>query len=386
MPNDYVYLGESKTAIAIFCPKCKNSQAISKELLISDCCLKEKYTCTCNFQSSFLDIEYLNTKNKKNENIKGKVIVLGLLMFLIGIVLCATLSDTDDGTSKAVAIAGLVLLISGFASFLLSSRIGKKTLELKKYGEYLLSPYIEKENNNAFTKIEEIMNDKLRLLKVPTNAKTINITNKTKDIQAGDWKIWVNDDGLNLFPEINLKPLFNYKGSDELMKIVNSAIKRTIPLDKIEYYTTQGEVYRENKIYGGGGGGSSLGGAVVGGIIAGSTGAIIGSRKKNEEIKSELITHDTRETYINYFSNNDNKKSIFCKFKDYQTLLDLMPQKDYSVVSALKTNSLVQSFKMEEKTKIITEQIRELAKLKDEGILTEEEFTNKKKALLEKII
>lgn len=383
MPNDYIYLGESKTAIAIFCPKCKNSQVISKELLISGGCLKEKYICTCNFQSSFLDTEYLNTKIKNNENISVKVIVFGLIMLLIGIVLCATLSDTDDGTSKAVA--GIVLLISGFASFFLSSRIGKTTLELKKYGEYLLSSYIEKENNNAFAKIKEIMNDKLKLLKVPTNAKTINIANKTKDIQ-GDWKIWVNDDGLNLFPEINLKPILNYYGSDELMKTVKSALKRTIPLDKIEYYTTQGEVYRENKIYGGGGGGSSLGGAVVGGIIAGSTGAIIGSRKKNEEIKSELITHDTRETYINYFDKNDNRKSIFCKFKDYQTLLDLMPQKDYSVVSALKTNSLVQSFKMEENTKIITEQIRELANLKDAGILTEEEFAEKKKMLLGKIV
>lgn len=30
-------------------------------------------------------------------------------------------------------------------------------------------------------------------------------------------------------------------------------------------------------------------------------------------------------------------------------------------------------------------QIRELAKLKDEGVLSEEEFTEKKKALLEKI-
>lgn len=33
----------------------------------------------------------------------------------------------------------------------------------------------------------------------------------------------------------------------------------------------------------------------------------------------------------------------------------------------------------------VTEQLRELAKLKDEGILTEEEFANKKKVLLEKI-
>lgn len=53
-------------------------------------------------------------------------------------------------------------------------------------------------------------------------------------------------------------------------------------------------------------------------------------------------------------------------------------------------NLTIQGSKVREKDlemdeKLITDQIRELAKLRDDGILTEEEFTEKKKVLLGKI-
>ncbi|WP_010243672.1 hypothetical protein [Acetivibrio cellulolyticus] len=85
----------------------------------------------------------------------------------------------------------------------------------------------------------------------------------------------------------------------------------TILLDKIEYYATRGEIVHENKITGGGGGGSSIKGAVIGGVIAGEAGAIIGSRKKLDPIKSELIAHDNRETFLNFFDDNNIKNSMF---------------------------------------------------------------------------
>ena len=75
----------------------------------------------------------------------------------------------------------------------------------------------------------------------------------------------------------------------------------TIPSGQIEYFSKRGEIFRENKISGGGGGGSSIGGAVVGSLIAGDAGAIVGSRNKVNAIKSEIIEHDTRETFLNYF-------------------------------------------------------------------------------------
>ena len=80
----------------------------------------------------------------------------------------------------------------------------------------------------------------------------------------------------------------------------DKVFRYNISLDKIEYYGVEGKVFRENKISGGGGGGSSVVGAIVGGAIAGETGAIIGSRRKVNEIKSELLTHDNRAMVLNF--------------------------------------------------------------------------------------
>jgi len=158
-----------------------------------------------------------------------------------------------------------------------------------------------------------------------------------------------------------------------------------IPISKIEHFYITGEYFRESKISGGGGGGSSLGGAIIGGAIAGGAGAVIGSRKKVSEIKSELVTHDTRETILSYFSNNGSRETIVLHHADYQVLEDLIPEKNYAVVTEARRQLLVQKSIMNTGAKAITEQIKELATLKDNGILTENEFATKKKELLAKI-
>lgn len=86
--------------------------------------------------------------------------------------------------------------------------------------------------------------------------------------------------------------------SDMVIKTVKC---NQITLKDIEYFISQGEIYRETRISGGGGGGSSLGGAVIGGVIAGEAGAIIGSRKAGTPITSRLVTHDEREVILYYY-------------------------------------------------------------------------------------
>ncbi len=153
----------------------------------------------------------------------------------------------------------------------------------------------------------------------------------------------------------------------------------------IEYFAQIGEIYKENRISGGGGGGTSIKGAVAGQVIAGSVGAIIGSRNKNKEVKSELITHDTRETIINYFDENNMRCTLYFDTKAFQIFKDLIPEKEYAIVNAINSSQLVAEQKSNSEYKNIVQQIRELAKLKDEGIITDEEFSSKKKLLLDKI-
>jgi hypothetical protein len=143
-------------------------------------------------------------------------------------------------------------------------------------------------------------------------------------------------------------------------------------------------VVYENKITGGGGG-SSLGRAVVGGVIAGEAGAIIGSRKESNPIKSELITHDKREAFLNFYDDNNAKRSMFFAFNDYNVFNELLPEKAYEIVNAIKTNAIINKVINKNKSENILDQIRELSKLKDERILTEQEFSEKKRALLNKL-
>ena len=96
-------------------------------------------------------------------------------------------------------------------------------------------------------------------------------------------------------------------------------------LDDIKYYQIIGSHRNQQYISGGGGGGSSIKGAVVGGLIAGDVGAIIGSRKKTNEITTEYKEIDDRKLKITF---KDNKELIM-SFDFYEILLDYIPDKEY---------------------------------------------------------
>ena len=102
-------------------------------------------------------------------------------------------------------------------------------------------------------------------------------------------------------------------------------ILKVVDIDDIKYFNLTGEKTERQYISGGGGGGSSIKGAVVGGLVAGEVGAIIGSRKKVDEVKTEYKKVDSRRTMITL--NNgivlDESPSL------YELLLSYIPEKDY---------------------------------------------------------
>jgi hypothetical protein len=102
----------------------------------------------------------------------------------------------------------------------------------------------------------------------------------------------------------------------------------SIDLRNINYFTQKGDFYTETSISGGGGGGRSVKGAVIGGIIAGGAGAVIGSRKKTEPIKTENHVVDKRKTIIEYRSVNNPKNYIFLDSDAYNYLMQMIPEKE----------------------------------------------------------
>jgi hypothetical protein len=239
---------------------------------------------------------------------------------------------------------------------------------------------------NDETQIQRIQNifDNYKIIKesldIPIQTRKIVCQGGevSKSIKFGSTLIWIAHNCICLFPD---NP--NWENYEEYSKDIEKIT--SIPVEKVEYYRIIGEVFRENKISGGGGGGSSIKGAVVGGVIAGEAGAIVGSRKKVEPIQSEIITHDTRETTLNFFDENDKRCKLIFDHNSYQVLNDLIPEKEYDIVSSIKSANIIKRLQGEDGNKTVFDQIRELAKLKEEGILSDDEFIEKKRKLLEKI-
>lgn len=253
--------------------------------------------------------------------------------------------------------------IIGIVAFMVFSVWLAKT-DNKKKEEQRQKKLKEDEKNN------KIFEEKKLQYNISNGCFTVNYKKGFAKIASGKQYIWVKDDKIFLFPATAQSIEQNY-------------ILYKIPLKDIEYFSTEGIISQETRISGGGGevGGSSISGAVVGGMIAGNTGAIIGSRKKGkiDPIKSQVITHDDRETYLSLYIDGE-KKSLFFNYDDYTTFLKLIPQKDYNnfVNTQISKGS-------ESSDSSAIEQLKDLADLKEKGILTEDEFNEKKKVLLDKI-
>lgn len=173
-----------------------------------------------------------------------------------------------------------------------------------------------------------------------------------------DYTIWKSDDKLNFCDLLN----------DDIAIIY---------IDKIKFYAKNGEEHFYNKISGGGGGGSSIGGAIVGGAIAGPVGAIIGSRKKVNEIRSEVQKIDNSQTTIYYVDDGVSKSIVFSASDLYNYLLKIIPEKEMNQVAIAN--------KVNENDGNVSNRLRELSELRKDGIITEEEFNQQKKKLLDKV-
>lgn len=156
-----------------------------------------------------------------------------------------------------------------------------------------------------------------------------------------------------------------------------------IKLDDIEFFQEEGEVYREQVISGGGSGKINVGGAIVGDILAGPAGMILGGQRKVEEIKSETVTHDTRKIVLSYFLNKKSKirRKLFFSKDIKQFFSDNIPEKEFSIVELNKKKKLVDNNNNANSS--VKDKMKELNEMLKENLITQEEYDEKKKALLD---
>jgi len=141
--------------------------------------------------------------------------------------------------------------------------------------------------------------------------------------------VWIENNCFCMFPVF--EQYYDTVTKDEMCSAYTLA---TITLSDIEHYKVEGEIYRENKTFNSG---LNAGRAIGGLLMMGEAGAIIGSRQETE---SELITHDERVVVLTHFQNGE-RDSIKFKYEDFQVFEDLVPEKNYDVVTEIKRQKLI---------------------------------------------
>lgn len=154
-----------------------------------------------------------------------------------------------------------------------------------------------------------------------------------------------------------------------------------IPVSDIQYYSKEGDVQYTTKISGGGGGGSSISGAVVGGLIAGETGAVIGSRQKVQEVTSETVKHDSRRTLIRYYKDKQINVISYVGFEVYDYLLKKIPEKDLLTIQ-LEKKPVVRE---KQSSDSIKDKLETIKQLYENDLITKEEYEQKRNEILSKI-
>ena len=127
----------------------------------------------------------------------------------------------------------------------------------------------------------------------------------------------------------------------------------------------------------------SMGGALLGGALLGSTGAIIGATSKQENIQicdSLVIKLTLRDTYKKIVYLNFITHSIQTSSFQYKTVYTLAQNCMSLFKIACDRVKPVEPEKIESISQ--ADELRKFKQLLDDGIITEEEFQNKKRQLL----
>lgn len=312
----------------------------------------------------------------------------GAIVYLRGIciacILIPLLLFGKFGDDSSVTLARIILvwiIIMGIALIVLAV-IGSNTTK------------VIKECESVEWRLEmQRMTDKEKRLNEAF--KKIGIIDRTiKDrLCIGNNKLYILDG-----PDMEVVRKYADKMEDDSLK-KQARVKldmHSIDLEDILFFTKEGDVQYTTSISGGGGGGSSIGGAIVGGVIAGEAGAIIGSRKKIEEIKSVENKYDSRESVIRYKKDNKILEKRYMGFEIYEFLFKYIPEKDLLNVQLIKSNSNSTDDNREnesqynitesnDRTNNLEEKLLKLKELYDKSLIDKEEYEKKRKEIIDSI-
>ena len=245
-------------------------------------------------------------------------------------------------------------------------------------------------NQNAFQKEYDDYIKKIGVVRSKTHATLIDINERGFHSYILQY-IWIENHALNMFP---MSIYYKEFETTAVQKPDLSKLKwRTIPIESILYFEEMGELRKYTTVSGGG---SSLKGALLGYMAASDAGAIIGSR---EPVKTEVISEDDRKIELIYKNSEDEIENLEFTHDAYEALKELIPSKDMRRIIRLNMldgdNKAVRNESREdENTKKenrknevssadnIKAKLRQLNEMKEEGLISDEEFAKQKERIL----
>lgn len=137
--------------------------------------------------------------------------------------------------------------------------------------------------------------------------------------------LWIEDNAICMYGE----PIHIGKSTSVFQENLKLSKKIMIMVNDIDYFHITGQKIAMTS---GSGGGVSLTGMVMGNAVAGSVGAIIGSRKKTE-VNTEVV--DDRNTILVYNNRESNRiEHIMFSAEAYDIFIRLIPKKEIEYVKS----------------------------------------------------
>ncbi len=175
--------------------------------------------------------------------------------------------------------------------------------------------------------------------------------------------LWVADGILHMFPTAE----YYLNNVTSISKPDISELKiTTILLDSILYYQETGQLYRHAFVSGGESRFDALTEATV-----------------SEPIKTNIVSEDYRVVELTYKNQDGEIESLEFRHDAYEIFKKIMPMKDMRKIKSVKT---VQAKTPKKRIPSAKKQLKQLNELKEEGLITEEEYTTRREKILDSIM
>ena len=267
---------------------------------------------------------------------------------IIALIVAFALALNEDDAAQFIFLFIFLGGASFFVTFILSS---------------VIVPCIPIKRNTVFWQNNDIVLKNTYYLNtqytIPISPIITSLFSANKEIQSESSYLWIDIDKIYACTE---KYFYDYG-------------KITIPLDNISFFVREGDFYTETKTQ------IERKGRLLGALIAGDYGLINGT---HNEVTNTTVAVDKRKTFL-YMEKDGEEAAFILGSNAYDYLMEEIPQKEY------KNVTLTRPFPAQENTPEVTEKddvfetIKKLAELQKQGILTDEEYQEKKKHLLENI-